>query len=598
LPVELSKNESPEFPRAWGTFDSANNRFRGKENKMKRVALLVLLSFPSFASFAAEITHPYLVGTHHASREAIGRLRAESAIAGRNLQAYDIIDGYRADLTDDEAAALRESAEVKYIEPDIQRHALDMPHSIQTNELRSLTGQTTPYGVKMVHAPEVWPVTHGANINVAVIDTGIDVNHPDLQVAYAGGFNTYFGDPKYPNEPQAPIDDFGHGTHVAGTIAATDNNIGVVGVASGVRLWAVRVLRSDGKGSATGSTSNVISGIQWVVQQKRLLGGNWIISMSLGSCSGSISEQTAITNAVSAGVLVIAAAGNHDPTQPDQCTATSDNFYEVDYPAAYPGVVAVAAVDSTMAVADFSNSGPEVSLAAPGVNVLSTFPVGTGSIAYVSTPTSAFEAAPLAGSQIGTLTGTFVACGLGATSADFPAAVNGNIAVIERGNVTFATKVKNAQSAGASGVVIYNKDSSSFAGFTLLADPADSGHVWPLAVAISREDGVNLLKNSTATATLANQADDYKNLDGTSMATPHVTGSAALIWSAAPNATANDVAQAMTQTAHDLGTVGPDNSYGYGLVDALAAAKQLNPAAFGAPSMPPPPTGRRPGRRH
>src|SRR5207248_4328200 len=110
-----------------------------------------------------------------------------------------------------------------------------------SNELRDVNGQTIPWGVKAVNALSVWPITRGASINVAVLDTGMDLNHPDLRAAYAGGFNTYFGDSHYPGEPQAPTDDEGHGTHVSGTIAATDNNMGVVGVAPAVRLWSVRV---------------------------------------------------------------------------------------------------------------------------------------------------------------------------------------------------------------------------------------------------------------------------------------------------------------------------------------------------------------------
>jgi subtilisin family serine protease len=170
--------------------------------------------------------------------------------------------------------------------------------------------------------------------------------------------------------------------------------------------------------------------------------------------------------------------------------------------------------------------------------------------------------------------------------------VNGNIALIKRGVATFATKVKNAQAAGATAVIIYNKDTSGL-GFTLTADTADAGHVWPLAVAVSLADGQTLLAQKTKTVTIVNTTDDYENMQGTSMATPHVSAVAALAWSMAPSATAAAVKQALQQSAHDLGDPGVDSVYGYGLVDALAAAKQLNPGAV----IPVPTLGRSAGRR-
>ncbi len=351
-------------------------------------------------------------------------------------------------------------------------------------------------------------------------------------------------------------------------------------------------MHSDGNGSASGPTANIVKGIQWVVQQKQHSGGNWIISMSLGGCGQSPTLAGAVSSAVNAGVLVVAAAGNHDPTSADVCSQTTDNSYHVSYPAAYPGVVAVAAVDSTASVADFSNFGPEVALSAPGVDVLSTVRVGTGIMGSVSTSSGTLlVASPLDGSPFGTLTGTFVDCGLGATASDFPASVKGNIALIKRGNVTFATKVKNAQAAGAAAVIIYNKDNTGL-GFTLTGDTADAGHVWPLTVAISLTDGQALLANRPASVTINAAKDDYASYDGTSMATPHVAAVAALAWSVAPNATAEAIKQALFSSAVDLGTPGVDSTYGHGFVNAFNAVHQLNPSLFPLPSL-----GRMAGRR-
>ena len=562
---------------------------------MRRLVLFVVTALSSSVVFGAGVTHSYLVGTKHHAAQSVRMLRDDGVVGpGRNVEAFDIVDAYRADLTDDEAMALRKSPEVRYVETDTIARAFGVPAGMASNQLRNGVGQTLPYGVKMIDAPTVWKTTHGDSVNVAVLDTGIDITHPDLQSAYAGGFNTYFGDKNFPSETQQPIDDEGHGTHVAGTIAATDNNIGVVGVAPGVRLWAVRVLHSDGNGSATGPASKIISGIQWVMQQKQSLGGNWIISMSLGSCGPNSAEGSAISTAINAGILVIAASGNHDSSSPEtDCTGSSgDNVYRVAFPAAFPGVIAVAAVDSTAKIADFSNFGPEVAIAGPGVAVLSTVMLGTGSIGGVTTSNGAtLTASPLTGSPFGTLTGTFVNCGLGKAATDFPASVSGNIALIKRGDVTFAAKVKNAQAAGATGVIIYNRDDSDLS-FTLTADPADANHVWPLTVAVSLNDGLALLSNPPASVIISATKDDYANYSGTSMATPHVAAAAALIWSAVPSANAATIKQALLTTASDFGDPGFDDLFGNGLVNPFAAARKLNPAAFPLPVL-----GRVPGRR-
>ncbi|HEV2719835.1 MAG TPA: S8 family serine peptidase [Thermoanaerobaculia bacterium] len=559
---------------------------------MRRLVIFVAAALLSAAAFADSVTHSYLVGTRQRAPRSVERLRGDdSVMPGRNIETFDIVDAYRADLTDDEAIALQNSPEVRYVEPDLNLHAFGVRSQLAPNELRNPTGQTTPYGVKMVDAPTVWKHTRGEGINVAMLDTGIDLTHPDLKAAYAGGYNTFFGGGSS-TETASPVDDEGHGTHVAGTVAATDNDLGVVGVAPGVHLWIVRVMHSDGNGSANGPISNIAKGIQWVVQQKQSQGGNWIISMSLGGCGISTTLANAVSSAVNAGVLVVAAAGNHDPTQPDVCSQSTDNSYHVSYPAAYPGVVAVAAVDSTATVADFSNFGPEVSLSAPGVGVLSTVRVGTGTMAEVTTSAGGtLVASPLDGSPFGTLTGTFVDCGLGKTASDFPAAVNGNIALIKRGDVTFATKVKNAQAAGAAAVIVYNKDNSGL-GFTLTGDSADAGHVWPLTVAISLTDGQALLTNHPANVTINAAKDDYASYDGTSMATPHVAAVAALAWSVAPDATAESIKQALLSSTVDLGTPGVDSTYGHGFVNAFNAVHQLNPVLFPVPVL-----GRAPGRR-
>lgn len=555
---------------------------------MKRTLLAAAMLLMPSLLLADGTARPYIVGTRQPARDAVKRILNDDLTprAGRDVEAFDIIDAFAANLTDDEVTALRRSPNVSYVEADVESHALNFPRNIVSTQTRNMTGQTTPYGVALVHADSVWSAstTRGAGINVAVLDTGIDLTHPDLQSAYAGGFNAFNGDSAFPTEPVTPTDDFGHGTHVSGTIAATDNGFGVVGVAPNVKLWSVRVLRANGT-SASGPERIIIKGIQWVVNKKASVGGNWIISMSLGSCSPGFGEQGALNTAIANGILVVAAAGNHDPTQPDLCSTDSDNAYSVSYPAAFPGVIAVAAVDSTYAAASFSNFGPQVAIAAPGVDVLSTLRVGTGSLAFVQPDTGAqLASAGLTGSGFGSVTAKFVGCGFGATSADFPSSVNGRIAVIKRGSsdgssVTFATKTKNAKAAGASAVIIYNKDTSSLS-FTLQGDAADANVQWPITVALSLADGQALLAHPDASLIVSNQKDDYGIDQGTSMATPHVSGVAALVWSLRPQATADQVKQALLASARDLGATGVDNVFGNGLVDAWAAAIRLDPTEF------------------
>jgi subtilisin len=214
--------------------------------------------------------------------------------------------------------------------------------------------QVTPWGINAIKAPDAWETStvRGTGVTVAVVDTGIDYTHPDLVGKVVGGYSFVRYTKNY-------MDDNGHGTHVAGTIAAVDNDIGVVGVAPGASLLAVKVLDRSG----SGYTSNVISGIQWSVAN-----GAQVISMSLGSSSDSQALHDAVDAAYAEGVVVVAAAGN-------------DYGGAVSYPAAYDSVIAVSAVDSSNNIASFSNVGPQVDLAAPGVSVYSTY---KGSYAYAS----------------------------------------------------------------------------------------------------------------------------------------------------------------------------------------------------------------------
>jgi type VII secretion-associated serine protease mycosin len=210
-----------------------------------------------------------------------------------------------------------------------------------------------------IQAPAAWPTSTGAGVTVAVVDSGVDAEHPDLAGQVLPGTDLVTGTSGVSSDPN------GHGTHVAGTIAAlTGNGVGVAGFAPDAKILPVRVLAENGGGTM----SAVATGITWAADH-----GAQVINMSLGGTA----QVTAVTNAIayarSKGVVVVAAAGN-----------SRSAGSPVSYPAADPGVIAVAATDSADNVAPFSNQGTYVDVAAPGVNIPNTIPVSRGGYSYMS----------------------------------------------------------------------------------------------------------------------------------------------------------------------------------------------------------------------
>jgi subtilisin family serine protease len=546
----------------------------------------MLVLFP-LAAFAENVGD-YIVVTRHPFRDAIVAIGDDAlpGRAGRFVSGFESINGFEATLSDSEVDTLRKSPEVRWIEPVLERHALGRIAALSDQITDGQ--QTTPFGVTMVHAQSVWPVTKGKSLDpskptrVAIIDTGITYDDPELSAAYKGGHNFIDGS-------DDPRDDAGHGTHVAGTIAAADNGTGVVGIAPDVEIYSLKMLSSCG----SGSSANEIRALDWILAKKAAIGGNWIVNLSLGSPDPSAAEQTAFQNAIASGLLIFAAAGNDYDTNPVD---------GLSYPAAYPGVVSVGAIDSSQTVATFSQRGADLKVVGPGVNVLST--VVAEKVAASNGATYAATAAAAENNSgdslclpAPTVSGVVVDSGKGQIG-DFPSSVAGKIALIERGDLTFADKAKNAKAAGAIGVICYN---------SATGDPAvpdlgklTSASAVPPFVFISRADGLALKATPGVSVSMSFGLHTYALYSGTSMATPHAVGTAALAWSVAPSATNVQVATAIEQTAHDLGDAGFDTVYGNGLVDALAAAMQLNPAAFGSATQPPPApkyTGRTPGRR-
>lgn len=315
-------------------------------------------------------------------------------------------------MTASQAVAMEADSSVEYVEIDPKRY---------------LMAETTPYGIGMVQATQVSD-SLVSNRKVCIMDTGYSLGHEDLPSATVTGFSK-------PATGDWFNDGNGHGTHVSGTIAAIGGNgVGVVGVNPGDHLFIHMVKVFDDAGNwAFGS--DLVDGVNECVAQ----GAN-VISMSLGGGASSATEQAAFDNAFANGVLSIAAAGNAGNSS-------------LSYPASYSSIMSVAAVDSSKNVASFSQYNSQVEIAAPGVNVKSTW----------------------------------------------------------KGN-------------------------------------------------------------------------SYNTISGTSMATPHVAGVAALVWSYHTNCTAQNIRDALDATAEDRGAAGRDNFYGFGIVQASAAKAYLDNGCDGGGS--------------
>jgi subtilisin family serine protease len=337
---------------------------------------------------------------------------------------------FEKDLTEEEKSSIEEEYSVEFTEEKGQSGIYTIITTEESN-LEDLTeedsidsietdvpvtiSETVDWGITRIGADKVWEESTGNGFTVAIIDTGIQLDHPDLQGNIVSGYD-------FVNDRENATDDHGHGTHVAGIVAALQNQAGIVGSSHSAKLMPVKVLNSTG----SGYVSDVAKGIYWATDN-----GARIINLSLGTTVDSSTLKGAIDYASRKGVLLAAAAGNESGSP-------------CNYPAAYNEVVCVVATDNTNKLASFSNIGGE--LAAPGVSNYSTF--------------------------------------LGST---------------------------------------------------------------------------------------------YRYLSGTSMASPHVAGSLAIVGEACPTCSATELRQVLRDTAIDLGEEGYDIIFGYGLVDLVAAVDTFLP---------------------
>lgn len=484
--------------------------------------LLVVLLFSALGASAQTGGGRYMIKF----RDFKGAASAVRAAGGIPIYEFANLGVVAAHLPSQALQGLQNHPNVEYVEDDVRRQPF---------------AQTTPYGIPMVQADQLtFADGNSATCKVCIIDSGYAASHEDLQEAnVTASVDSGSGDPL--------SDTCGHGTHVAGTVAALDNAAGVIGVVptGGISLHIVKVF--GGTDCAWTYSSDLINALN-----KCKSAGAKIVSMSLGGSFSSRTEQSAFNAAWADGVLSIAAAGNGGNNRKS-------------YPASYSSVVSVAAVDASKTVASFSQFNSEVDIAAPGVGVLSTVPWKGASL---TVGTARYLASGITGSKESEGVSGALANGGLCTSAG---SWSGKVVLCERGDISFRDKVNNVVGGGGVAAVIYNNASGGFAG-TCDDGTGTTCNAIP-AISISQEDGQSLA-SSTATATVVNSSgpgSGYEAWDGTSMATPHVSGVAALVWSNFPGKSNADIRNALEATARDLGAAGRDDYYGHGLVQAKAA---------------------------
>ncbi|MDB6352168.1 S8 family serine peptidase [Trichococcus sp. K1Tr] len=364
-------------------------------------------------------------------------LHAFKGLGGEVSNVFTIIPAISGKLPAKAIEALKNNPQVEVVELD---------YSVQALEYSAENELGNSWGVDHINADAALAAGYsGEGVKVAVLDSGVNFNHFDLIDNFDLSANELGYD--FVSDDFFPEDVYGHGTHVAGILAAASNGFGVVGVAPNAQIVALRVLDDNGEGTS----SRIIEALQWIQNYNAAHPDSpiRITNNSYGTGSNSSQLEAAFDVLASSGVLHIGSAGNDG--------SAAGNGNNVSYPARYESVVAVAALDKNNLRASFSSTGSDVEIAAPGVSVLSTW-----------------------------------------------------------------------------------KDSTNFAG----PQPFSfAGYV----------------------------GEYFIEANGTSMAAPHVAGVAALLMASDANYTAEAVRKKINGTALDLGEIGKDKLYGYGLVDASSA---------------------------
>jgi subtilisin family serine protease len=458
------------------------------------------------------------------------------------VDSYGFIAATFSGKTLSEVKGLLNNPHIKLIEEDHLRKAFNFSDDIGN----PMVQQITPYAIKQSQADLL--TLQQSDVKVCVIDSGLDMSSGDFLEDRINGDN----DPGTGNWFVAGGE---HGTHVAGTIAAADNGFGVVGMAPGVPLHIIKVFNAEGYAYSSN-----------LAQAANLCGAAEanIISMSLGGGGANSTEENAFKDFTANGGLIVAAAGN-------------DGNSVRSYPAGYPSVMMIGANDNNNNIADFSQfpgcttgRGKRattdeticVEVTAGGVNTLSTFPAGLASAAGLSANGTSYETSAM--ENYGTVDqGATYFMGT-AEAVDRNAA--GAVCVIDRGNISFFDKVNNCELSGGIGAVIINNEPGVLYG--TLGDATTNTTSIP-AVGAAQEDRSALMAATSMDISVTSS--DYGFLSGTSMATPAVSGVAALVWSNHPTCTGSQIRQVLKDTALDAGAAGKDDYFGYGIVQAADA---------------------------
>ncbi|OGN08723.1 MAG: hypothetical protein A3C64_00765, partial [Candidatus Yanofskybacteria bacterium RIFCSPHIGHO2_02_FULL_41_12] len=312
------------------------------------------MRFPVFSMiFGASLLLTTVLSAEEATRKIVvfkngvseaTKITALENFGAKVVKIKDIpfINAVVVNMAQDSEMSLSANTAVEFVETDYYENWLEAVGEDDLREFQTTIQepQVLPWGVNRIDAEKAWRKTAGRQIRIAVVDTGCGP-HPDLRIWGGASVVSY---------TESYSDDHYHGTHVAGIIAAIDNEFGVVGVAPRVRLYAVKVLNGFG----SGFVSDVIEGLQWCVRNKMNA-----INMSIGTYMNYQTMKLTVEAVNRAGIVQVAAAGNSGGEQ-------------VIYPAAYPPCLAISATNKDNEIAYFSSTGPEVDFSAPGQYVFST----------------------------------------------------------------------------------------------------------------------------------------------------------------------------------------------------------------------------------
>lgn len=462
----------------------------------------------------------------------------------------------------EQVKGLMNNPHIQLIEADQKRHLMS---AFSDDAVNPMAEQLTPYSVYQSQANQV-SFNSNAGMKVCVIDSGLDRSNPDFV------WNNITGDN---DSGTGNWDEHGgpHGTHVAGTIGAADNNIGVVGMAPGVDMHVVKVFNAEGWGYS--------SDLAHAADKCSQAGAN-IISMSLGGGGANSTEENAFKAFTEAGGLVVAAAGN-------------DGNNVRSYPAGYSSVMMVGGNDNdngrytesqypsctvTTGKGKRQTTTTDeticVEITAGGVDVLSTYPADLATNSIMSADGQAYASSAM--ENAGSASGNIYYMG---TAEVIDSGANGNVCVIDRGNISFHDKVQNCESSGGIGAIIVNNEAGM-----LYATLGDTNATSIPAAGAAFEDRTAILAASSASVTIGTS--DYGLMTGTSMATPAVSGIAALVWSNHNECTGSEIREALNATAMDSGVIGHDVYFGHGIAQAKAANDYLTANGCTGGVTPPP----------